>query len=98
MIDVSEGALQDHCLEIDTLIAENTTFERTKLRSTHTKDQFFGKGKLTQFRVEIANNRSSMLERLNSLQEDIDRLQSYYCRSNNSLQLSSSIHILSMSE
>ena len=74
MIDVLEGALQDHRSEIDALITENTSLKGQIDRLTQ-KTKLLEKEN-AQFRVEIANNRSSMLERLNSLQEDIDRLLS----------------------
>lgn len=74
MIDVLEGALQDHRSEIDALITENTSLKGQIDRLTQ-KTKLLEKEN-AQFRVEIANNRSSMLARLNSLQEDIDRLLS----------------------
>jgi len=74
MIDVLEGALQDHRSEIDDLIVENTSLKGQLDRLTQ-KTKLLEKEN-AQFRIEIANNRSSMLQRLNSLQEDIDRLQS----------------------
>lgn len=74
MIDVLEGALQDHRSEIDALGAENESLKSQLERLSH-KTKLLEKEN-TQFRVEIANNRSSMLERLNALAEDIERLQS----------------------
>lgn len=74
MIDVLEGALQDHRSEIDALTAENTTL-KSQLERLSQKTKLLEKEN-TQFRVEIANNRSSLLERLNALQEDVERLQS----------------------
>ena len=74
MIDVLEGALQDHRSELDALSAENDSLKAQVERLTQ-KAKLLEKEN-TQFRVEIANNRSSMLERLNALQEDVDRLQS----------------------
>ena len=74
MIDVLEGALQDHRSELDALSAENEALRGQVERLTQ-KTKLLEKEN-TQFRVEIANNRSSMLERLNALQEDVDRLQS----------------------
>ena len=74
MIDVLEGALQDHRSELDALTAENATLKGQVERLTQ-KAKLLEKEN-TQFRLEIANNRSSMLERLNTLQEDVDRLQS----------------------
>ena len=79
MIDVLEGALQDHRSEIDDLIAENTSLKGQLDRITQ-KTKLLEKEN-AQFRVEIANNRSSMLERLNSLQEDIERHSHNYCKS-----------------
>ena len=74
MIDVLEGALQDHRTELDTLMTENEALKGHVERLTQ-KTKLLEKEN-TQFRLEIANNRSSMLERLNALQEDIERLQS----------------------
>ena len=74
MIDVLEGALQDHRVELDALSTENESLRGQVERLTQ-KTKLLEKEN-TQFRVEIANNRSSMLERLNALQEDVDRLQS----------------------
>ena len=74
MIDVLEGALQDHRNEIDALTAENTTLKSQVERLTQ-KTKLLEKEN-SQFRIEIANNRSSLLDRLNALQEDIERLQS----------------------
>lgn len=74
MIDVLEGALQDHRSEIDVLTAENISLKGQIDRLTQ-KTKLLEKEN-SEFRVQIANNRSSMLERLTSLQEDIDRLQS----------------------
>ena len=73
MIDVLEGALQDHRSEIDALIAENTSL-KSQIERLSQKTKLLEKEN-TQFRVEIANNRSSLLERLNALQEDVERLQ-----------------------
>ena len=73
MIDVLEGALQDHRSELDALMIENTALKGQVERLTQ-KTKLLEKEN-AQFRVEIANNRSSMLERLNALQEDIERLQ-----------------------
>ena len=74
MIDVLEGALQDHRAELDALSTENESLRGQVERLTQ-KAKLLEKEN-TQFRVEIANNRSSLLERLNALQEDVDRLQS----------------------
>ena len=74
MIDVLEGALQDHRTEIDALVSENTTL-KGQIDRLKQKTNLLEKEN-AQFRVEIANNRSNLLERLNSLQENIDRLQS----------------------
>ena len=74
MIDVLEGALQDHRSELDALTTENVALKGQIERLTQ-KTKLLEKEN-AQFRVEIANNRSSMLERLNALQEDIERLQS----------------------
>lgn len=74
MIDVLEGALQDHRSELDALTTENAALKGQIERLTQ-KTKLLEKEN-AQFRVEIANNRSSMLERLNALQEDIERLQS----------------------
>ena len=74
MIDVLEGALQDHRTETDALVSENTTL-KGQIDRLKQKTNLLEKEN-AQFRVEIANNRSNLLERLNSLQENIDRLQS----------------------
>ena len=73
MIDVLEGALQDHRSEIDALVADNASL-RGQIEKLNQKTKLLEKEN-AQFRVEMANNRSSLLERLNTLQEDIDRLQ-----------------------
>ncbi len=73
MIDVLEGALQDHRSELDALTAENTSL-KGQIERLAQKAKLLEKEN-TQFRLEIANNRSSLLERLNTLQEDVDRLQ-----------------------
>ena len=72
MIDVLEGALQDHRSELDALMADNVSLMGQVERIAQ-KAKLLEKEN-TQFRVEIANNRSSMLERLNALQDDIERL------------------------
>ena len=74
MIDVLEGALQDHRSELDALTSENSTLKSQVERLTQ-KTKLLEKEN-TQFRVEIANSRSNLLERLDALQEDIERLQS----------------------
>jgi len=74
MIDVLEGALQDHRSELDSLTTENEAL-KGQIDRLAQKTKLLEKEN-TQFRMEIANNRSSMLERLNALQEDIERLQS----------------------
>ena len=72
MIDVLEGALQDHRSELDALMADNVSLMGQVERIAQ-KAKLLEKEN-TQFRVEIANKRSSMLERLNALQDDIERL------------------------
>ena len=69
-----EGALQDHRSELDALMSENESL-KGQIERLMQKTKLLEKEN-TKFRVEIANNRSSMLERLNALQEDVDRLQS----------------------
>jgi len=80
MIDVLQGALQDHRDEIDAL-TEHTSQVRTEneqlkaqLERLHTKSKQLEKENAS-FRVEIANNRTFILDRLNTLQEDVDRMQ-----------------------
>lgn len=80
MIDVLQGALQDHRDEIDAL-TEHSSQVRTEneqlkaqLERLHTKSKQLEKENAS-FRVEIANNRTFILDRLNALQEDVDRMQ-----------------------
>ena len=80
MIDVLQGALQDHRDEIDAL-TENDSQIRTENEQLKAQiERLHGKAKQLEkenasFRVEIANNRTFILDRLNAIQEDIDRLQ-----------------------
>ena len=80
MIDVLQGALQDHRDEIDALTehssqvhAENEQL-KAQVERLHTKSKQLEKENAS-FRVEIANNRTFILDRLNALQEDVDRMQ-----------------------
>jgi chromosome segregation ATPase len=80
MIDVLQGALQDHRDEIDVLTehtsqvrAENEQL-KAQVERLHTKSKQLEKENAS-FRVEIANNRTFILDRLNALQEDVDRMQ-----------------------
>lgn len=80
MIDVLQGALQDHRDEIDALTEHSSQIRtdneqlKAQLERLHAKSKQLEKENAS-FRVEIANNRTFILDRLNALQEDVDRLQ-----------------------
>ncbi len=80
MIALLQTALEDQGTEIDSLKEHNERLQESQTSMQTNIDRLQNKVKQLEkenaaFRVEISNNRTFVLDRLNSLQEEIDRLQ-----------------------